>query len=179
MTETKIAGKSIETIRQELKQWIESHLRELHHAGHGSTLWHGVMQKCCAQAEMLITTTARRLLDSVGDAGIAAVKEIGNGKSLGRFTLGQYMTLLRGLEKPLNGLLDGEAQLKEICSSPLFGKATVSQMDKVSRLRSDFAHNRWPVDSGNNWTADFLKEVGALADAPFVKLAVELERRAT
>lgn len=103
------------------------------------------MAKCASYVESLLRASADSLLAAMGAAGDAAVKRAGDGKPLDKLTLGQYIKLLQDLDEPLSRLVADDARLAGI-KGPLFGKVCVKLLDRVSRLRSDFVHGRWPVE---------------------------------
>jgi hypothetical protein len=106
--------------------------------------------------------------------GDTVLRLVGHGKPFDRFTLGEGMKLLQALEEPLVDLMARDCPVHGL-ERPLIGKSGVQLMDRLSRLRSDFAHGRWPPDRSAELTIEFLETSGELCQAPIVRLAIVLE----
>lgn len=170
----KTAVKSVGQVQRELLQWLEAHLPELHRVGPHSTLWYGVMQKCGASIENLLRAAAHRFLLALGPRGEPVMRSVGNGKPLEKFTLGQCAKLLQELEGPIVEWMTEGSRLP-VPQDPLIDKRGLQLLDRVSRLRNDFAHSHWPTDGSSDLTIEFLEKSAELCQTRIIALAVALE----
>jgi hypothetical protein len=121
------------------------------------TLWYGIFGKACNATDELIVLTTRMVLCRAGDAGQLVLAGVGKGKPVARFTLGQQLEVLKGLQA--NHLL-----------SPPFGKRDGALFERVVKGRNDFAHGRVAHDkSGIDVTLVFIDAVRYLCRTSIVE----------
>lgn len=138
------------------------------------------MAKCCYFVETLVAACLKQLLPIAGTRGVEMVEKVGDGKPLDLLTLGQRVQILCALDKSISlafWQLCPEMAWRKAGGSRLLGKSGVNNLQKLSRMRNDFAHGRWYRDQAEakQFAADFPDAVTALCGSQLVCAAIALE----
>lgn len=165
----------VEPLRAEFTGWLRRYLPMPGHVRALATAWFGVMQKCCHNVDTLVNACCEGLLPVAGDAGVAAVQKIAAGKPLDRLTLGQYMQILEALDTIVSPKLR-ERLPNVVGQSRILGKAGITMLHELSRMRNDFAHGRWQKEDGDRLACDFLTAASELCNSRLVAVMVALEQ---
>src|SRR5438128_2317648 len=164
----------VEPLRAEFTQWLGRYVPMPGHVRVEATAWFGVMQKCCNYVDALVSACCERLLPVAGDAGVTVVQKIAAGKPLNRLTLGQHVQLLEGLDTIVSREL--REHLRNVVGhSRVLGKAGITTLHELSRMRNDFAHRRWQKEDGDRLAIDFLATASELCSSRLVAVSVALE----
>ena len=146
----------IEELSNSLLQSINRWRSDLeHYESARSTLWYGIMQKCCDRVECLLRGCIETLLPIIGDAGLQAAKDVIDGKPLDLMTMGQRVQLLEQLDAEISASL--KQKYPEIhLQRRLLGRGGVQMLHKLSRIRNDFVHGRLKMETARQGTLEFL-----------------------
>lgn len=140
-----VSDDSIESIRLSLPAELHRWRAEINSRPR-STLWHGVATKIGAYLDQLFALSVATALRIAGEAGVAVVAGISNGKPLERLTMGQRMRILITLDA--RRLMGSDAKLLKKSGKDLL-QETVS-------IRTDFAHGYIPREEGRAETLRLL-----------------------
>src|SRR5438132_949721 len=98
MSENQQMDAGVSALRDKFSEWLKGHLPITRYVGVKTTLWFGVMQKCCNYVDALVASCLRKLSPLAGGAGESLVERTSAGKPLDRLTLGQCVHLLDALD---------------------------------------------------------------------------------
>ena len=136
-------------------------------SGVRTTLWFGIVQRCCRGLETLVASCGRYVITEAGDAGSARVRAISQ-KPLQRFTMGEHVRVIRELHS-LAQKIDGV---------PLYPDDLGLALDELVRIRNDFQHpERRSMEAES--MRDAIDSALALLGATEVLCRSELAARAT
>lgn len=146
----------IEELSNSLLQSINRWRSDLeHYESARSTLWYGIMQRCCERVECLLTDCIETLLPVIGDAGLQAAKDVTGGKPRDLMTMGQRVQLLVQIDAELSTSL--KQKYPEVhLQRRLLGRGGAQMLHKLSRIRNDFVHGRLEMETGRQATLEFL-----------------------
>ncbi len=174
MDPTPASAPKVEPLRTEFTVWLQRYQPMPGHVRVAATAWFGVMQKCCNYVDALVSACCEGLLPLASDAGGTLVQKIAAGKPLDRLTLGQHVQILEALDTIVSPKL--REQLPHVVgNSRVLGKAGITMLHELSRIRNDFAHRRWQKEEGDSLALNFLARASELCRSPLVDAVVALE----
>jgi len=166
----------VKAISEELIASIARWERELQEAcGMRSTLWFGIMQKCCDSLERLLKGCLEIFLPYVEVTCSELVWSIAEGKPPERLTLGQRVSMLVALDHELTRRLRQDYPQFKI-EARLIGRRTKKLLERISRARNDFEHARLEHDSHVERAMELLSLTQQLCQSELVKTAGEIEK---
>ena len=164
----------VEPLKAEFTLWLSRYAPMPGHVRVEATAWFGVMQKCCNYLDALVSACIERLLPVAGDAAESVVQKIAAGKPLDMFTLGQHVQLLEALDSIVSHKL--RHYLRDVAGHcRVLGKAGITTLHALSRMRNDFAHRRWRKEDGDRMAIEFLATASELCTSRLVAVSVALE----
>jgi hypothetical protein len=140
-----------------------------------STLWFGIMQKCCHGLERLLKACLELLLPHIEETNPQIVMSIAQGKPPDRLTMGQRVSMLVALDNELTRRLRQDYPQFKI-EARLIGRRTKSLLERISRARNDFEHARLDHDSHVERAMELLSLTQQLCQSEFVKTARRIEK---
>ena len=157
---------SIELARDQLLSDIERWIRELSPwEGERGTLWYGIFDRACKQFEDVLVPAVSVYVEESRAEANQIVAAVGQGKSFDRFTLGQCLNVLRGLDKQHLLLPEGRR----------LPRGEWKALERVVATRNEFAHSRLRYDDeAIRTTLKFLGDVRVVCDSTLVMSAVEM-----
>jgi hypothetical protein len=164
----------VQPIKAEFAEWLRRYLPMPGHVRVMATAWFGVMQKCSNYIDALVSACSEALLTVADEAGVAVVQRIAAGKPIDRLTLGQQVQILEALD----GIVSPKLRRRfpaVMDHSRLLGKAGVTMLHELSRMRNDFAHRRWQKEDGDKLALDFLTTASDLCSSRLVAVTMALE----
>ena len=157
----------VQPIQAEFREWLRRYLPVPGHVRVMATAWFGVMQKCCNYIDALVSACTEALLTVASNAGVAVVQRIAAGKPFDRLTLGQQVQIIEALDSIVSPEL--RSRFPDLMDhSRVLGKAGITMLHELSRMRNDFTHRRWQKEDGDKLAFEFLTTASKLCSSRLI-----------